>query len=172
MTIYQVKLVNHARATQRLQTSIQANLQDLFKQAFDGSSDSALVGLGTGTPNDSIVIHIVDDIASSYIQQQMKGSSIRVDAGGHTRTVGNVTGSEIYLRMDFGGHRSMVADREYARLAFHEALHNQFPAWSNADMHGPPGGGGLAGAIPREPMTQINKDLMRRGIAIKTPQLL
>jgi len=39
-------------------------------------------------------------------------------------------------------------------------------------MHGPDGGAGLASSPPQVPMTAANKDLMRRGIAIKNAQLL
>jgi hypothetical protein len=71
-----------------------------------------------------------------------------------------------------GGKRAALHDSAYARLAFHEAMHNQLPGWSNADMHGPNGGGGLAASPPQLPMTDKNKELMRRGIAIKNAQLL
>lgn len=170
MTTYNVRLVNHSRASARLQQAIKANLQDLFNQVFSGTSDGATVDWGTGSPSDSIVLHFVDDIASSYLQQHMAGSDIRGDAGGHTRTRGNVTGSEFYLHT--GDDRRSLRDSAYARLAFHESLHNQFPGWSNADMHGPSGGGGLAASPPQEPMTDGNKALMRRGIAIRNAQLL
>jgi hypothetical protein len=40
---------------------------------------------GTAAAADAIVIRVVDDIASSYIEQQMGGTNIRADAGGHTR---------------------------------------------------------------------------------------
>jgi hypothetical protein len=168
MSTFSVKLVNHTQATSGLQQRIQTNLQDLFNQVFSGTSDSAGVAWGTGTANDSIVLHFVADIASSYLQQQMPGSDIRADAGGHTRTRGQVTGSEFYL---LSGGRPLQ-DRAYARLAFHESLHNQLPGWSAADMHGPKGGDGLASINPHEPMTDKNKQLMRQGIATKNTQLL
>ena len=97
MATYSVKLVNHTNATARLQQSINTNLQDLFNQVFSGTSDRAVVDWGTGSASDSIVLHFVDDIASSYLQQQMPGQSIRGDAGGHTRTRGHVTGSQFYM---------------------------------------------------------------------------
>jgi hypothetical protein len=172
MATYSVKLVNHTNASPRLQQAILSGLQDLFNQVFDTTSDNATVNWGSGSPSDSIVIHLVDDIASSYIEQKMPGRTIRGDAGGHTRTSGNVTGSEIYLHMVIGNRRTMSRDDGYAKLAFHEALHNQFPAWSNAQMHGPAGGNGLALSPPQLPITQENKNLMRRGIAIKNAQLL
>ena len=172
MATYSVKLVNHTNATARLQQSIKTNLQDLFNQVFSGTSDRAVVDWGTGSTSDSIVLHFVDDIASSYLQQQMPGQDIRGDAGGHTRTRGHVTGSEFYMHTGAGQTRRSLHDSAYAKLAFHEALHNQFPGWSNTDMHGPNGGGGLAASSPQLPITEKNKELMRRGISIKNAQLL
>jgi len=166
---YSVKLVNHTRATDRLVRTIQTNLQNLFNQVFSGTSDSAVVAWGTAQNSDAIVLHFVDDIASSYLQQRMPGNDIRGDAGGHTRTRGSLTGSEFYLHSGAGRSRSMLHDHAYARLAFHEALHNQFPGWSNAEMHR---GGNLAASPPHEPVSAENKELMRRGIAIKNAQLL
>jgi hypothetical protein len=170
MATYSIKLINHTGASDRLCTAIKTNLQDFFDQVFSGTSDKALVDWGTGATSDSIVLHFVDDIASSYLQQQMPGTDIRGDAGGHTRSRGNVTGSEFYLHT--GPDHTSLRDRAYARLAFHESLHNQWPGWSNDDMHGPKGGGGLASSPPKEPLTDKNKDLMRRGIAMKNAQLL
>ena len=172
MATYSVKLVNHTNATARLQQSIKTNLQNLFNQVFSGTSDKTVVDWGTGSASDSIVLHFVDDIASSYLQQQMPGQDIRGDAGGHTRTRGHVTGSEFYMHTGAGQTRRSLHDSAYAKLAFHEALHNQFPGWSNADMHGPNGGGGLAASPPQLPITEKNKELMRRGISIKNAQLL
>ena len=172
MTTYCVKLVNHTKATDRLQQSIQAKLQNLFDQVFSDTSDNALVNWGIGSASDAIVLHFVDDIANSYLQQKMPGNDIRADAGGHTRTRGDVTGSEFYMHTGTGKTRVALHDSAYGRLAFHEALHNQFPGWTNADMHGKDGGGGLAASPPQEPMTDKNKELMRRGISLKNAQLL
>lgn len=169
---YSVKLVNHTNATVRLLQSIKKNLQDLFDEVFSGTNDKAVVDWGTGNTSDSIVLHFVNDIAGSYLQKQMPGSDIRGDAGGHTRTRGHATGSEFYMHTGTGGTSRMLHDSAYARLAFHEALHNQFPGWTNADMHGPDGGGGLAASPPHAPMSEKNKELMRRGISIKNQQLL
>jgi hypothetical protein len=168
MATYSVKLVNHTGATDRLKESIKKHLQDLFDQVFDGTSDKAVVDWGAGAASDAIVLHFVPDIEHSYISEKWPGNEIRADAGGHTRTRGKVTGSEFYLH---SGGKSLH-DLSYAKLAFHEALHNQFPGWSNDDMHGRNGGGGLAASPPQLPMTDKNKELMRRGIAIKNEQLL
>ena len=166
---YTIKLVNHTRATARLQNAIATHLQEFFTKAFESVPDSAKVEWGSGVPSDAVVIHVVDDIASSYLQQKMGGSDIRVDAGGHTRNRGHLTGSEIYLHTVINGKRSMMQDRAYGRIAFHEALHNQFPGWSNSDMHSK---GSLAGSPPQEPLTADVGDLMRRGLSMKNAQLL
>jgi hypothetical protein len=169
MATYSIKLVNHTRASARLQTAIATNLQEFFTKAFESVADSAKVEWGTGVPTDAVVIHVVDDIASSYLQQQMGGADIRGDAGGHTRNRGHLTGSEIYLHTVIGGKRSMMQDRAYGRLAFHEALHNQWPGWSNHDLHAK---GSLAASPPQEPLTAAVAELMRRGLSMKNAQLL
>ncbi|HVS38792.1 MAG TPA: hypothetical protein VMS17_24765 [Gemmataceae bacterium] len=168
MASYSVKLVNHTRATDRLQQSIKMHLQGLFDQVFDGTNDKAAVDWGTGAASDSIVLHFVQDVDHSYLSDKWPGNEIRADAGGHTRTRGKISGSEFYFRSG-GTH---LHDVGYAKLAFHEALHNQFPGWSNDDLHGSKGGGGLAASPPQLPMTDTNKEMMRRGLAVKNEQLL
>jgi len=126
------------------------------------------VDWGAGAASDAIVLHFVEDVDHSYLSEKWPGNEIRVDAGGHTRTRGKITGSEFYYR---GGGRPLH-DVSYAKLAFHEALHNQLPGWSNDDLHGEKGGGGLAASPPQLPMTDKNKELMRRAIAVKHEQLL
>ena len=169
MTVFSIRLVNHTKATPRLQGAIETHLQDLFNQVFVGTSDSATVGWGTAVAADSIVIHLVDDIADSYLQQKMPGNTIRADGGGHTRLRGKVTGSEIYLHPVIGGRRTMVQDRAYAKIAFHEALHNQWPGWSNQEIHAKDG---MATSPPGDQLSADNKTFMRRGMAIKNQQLL
>ena len=90
MATYSVKLVNHTNATARLQQSIKTNLQNLFNQVFSGTSDKTVVDWGTGSASNSIVLHFVDDIASSYLQQQMPGQDIRGDAG-YTLVLGGMS---------------------------------------------------------------------------------
>ena len=99
----------------------------------------------------------------------MPGSDIRGDAGGHTRNRSHITGSEIYLHIVVNGRRTMSQDRGYAKLAFHEALHNQWPGWSNKDLHDL---GSLAAATPVEPLTEKVAEFMRRGLSMKNAQLL
>ena len=58
-----------------------------------------------------------------------------------------------------------------ARLAVHEALQNLFPFWKKGELH-VNGGGGLALKNPQLPMTERNKEMLRRGLSVKNPQLL
>lgn len=172
MAQYSIRLVDHTNSSDTLKQRIKKQIQDLFNEVFNGQSDNAAVEWGTGTQSDAIVLHFVEDVPNSYISQKMPGASHRADGGGFTRTRGNITGSEFYKFMVISGERTMVKDIGYAKIAFHESLHNQFPAWSNNDMHGPDGGGGLAASPPQLPLTEKNKELMRRGISIKNDQLL
>jgi hypothetical protein len=172
MANFSVKLVDHTQDSAKLRPLIQKPLQDFFNEVFTGTSDSAAVDWGTGVPSDQIVLHFVEDVDHSYIDEKMPGNNIRGDAGGHTRLQNSITGSEFYKVAVFDGKRSQVKATAMARLAFHEAMHNQFPGWSNADMHGPLGGAGLAASPPQHSLTDTNKALMRKGMAIKNAQLL
>jgi hypothetical protein len=172
MAKFSVKLVDHTQGSAKLEPLIQKPLQGLFNEVFAGTSDSATVDWGTGMPSDQIVLHFVEDVAGSYLSQKMPGNSIRGDAGGHTRLQTGITGSEFYKVAVFDGKRTQVKATAMARLAFHEAMHNQFPGWTNAEMHGPLGGGGLATSPPQHSLSEKNKELMRRGMAIKNAQLL
>lgn len=173
MASYIVKLVDHTSSSDNLKQRIQTRIQGLFDEVFVGTPDDATVEWGTGDPSDTIVLHFVRDVPASYIVQQMPGGSVLAPhLAGHTRTRAGVTGSEFYKFVLINGTSTMVTDIAYAKAAFHEAMHNQYPYWSNDDMHGPDGGFGLAASPPQLPMTDRNKALMRAGMAIKTKQLL
>ncbi|HLW78351.1 MAG TPA: hypothetical protein VKU44_02030 [Terriglobia bacterium] len=172
MATFTVKLVDHTNSSDGFKQRIKSHIQTLFDQVFRGTSDSAIVDWGAGAANDAVVLHFVDDTGSSYIQQQWPGSDIRVDAGGHTRTRGNVTGSEFYKHDVVGGKRTMMQDTGYAKIVFHETLHNKLTGWTADQLHGTQGGGGLALLHPQLPMTDRNIALMRQGLAAKNAQLL
>jgi hypothetical protein len=74
MATYTVKLVNHTRATDRLKNAIKSGLQGFFNEVFDKTSDSAVVDWGSGVASDAIVLHFVDDIAASYLDQKWRQS--------------------------------------------------------------------------------------------------
>jgi hypothetical protein len=170
MANFTVKLVDHTSSSDNLKKRLATSIQGLFTQVFQGTNDSATVSWGTSDASDTLILHFVPDIAGSYIEAQWPGATIRGDAGGHTRTRNNVTGSEFYKHMVIGGQRTMVRDDAYGRLAFHEALHNR-TGLGNTDLHGPNGGGGLATSPPGNALTDANKDMMRKGLARSVAQL-
>jgi hypothetical protein len=176
MAQYSIKLVSHVAGESRLQMLIAKHLQDMFTKVFEGTSDAATVAWGTGMAADSIVLHFVPDRAHSYLTQVWPDAlnHSRLHAGGHTEPRSPRTGSEFYLwareEGDSTPHRYTALG--YAKIAFHECLHNQFP-YRGGDMHGPFGGGGLAALVPHGDLpNQTNIELMRRGLAIKNAQLL
>jgi hypothetical protein len=172
MAQFTIKIVDHTNSSDGLKGRIQNQLQGLFNEVFADTKDSATVSWGTGAASDNAVIHFVDDVGSSYIDAQWKGATIRADAGGHTRSRGKVSGSEFYKHDVIGGKRTMMRDGSYGNIAFHELLHNVLPGWSADDLHGDKGGGGLAAAHPKRPLTPKNIELMRSGLSVKTEQLL
>jgi hypothetical protein len=171
MASYSVKLIDHTGSDSSFKDGIGKHLQGFFDEVFARTADSATVQWGTAVPSDRIVLHFVEDVPSSYIQQKMPGRSISLANCGFTRTPGgsNVTGSEFYKFV--GSARNRYTFAGYAKCAFHEAMHNQYPYWSDADMHGPDGGFGLAAFPAKVPMTAKNKVLMRNGMAIPNRQL-
>jgi hypothetical protein len=182
MAVFTVKLVDHTGSTASLQARIKTEIQGLFKQLFDGSSDSVTVDWGTYAPSDRIVLHFAPDIASSYILQQFPGgAAIPTKNAGFTRTRNGVTGSEFYKHVLIDGKRHLLQDIGYAKNALHEAMHNQYPYWSDDDMHGSAGerkagkvgsgGGGLAGYPATLPVTARNKELMQKMGIRKIAQL-
>ena len=170
MANFTIKLVDHTGSSDNLKGRLKTAIQGLFTQVFQGTSDSATVSWGASDRSDTLIIHFVPDIAGSYIEQQWPGATIRGDAGGHTRTRNNVTGSEFYKHMVISGRRTMVRDDAYGRLAFHESLHNR-SGLGNTDLHGPNGGGGLATSPPGAPLTAANITMMRQGLARAVQQL-
>jgi len=173
MASYTVKLVNRTRSTDRLLLAIQTKLQGFFNEVFKDTSDSATVQWGTGQVSDAVVVHFVTDKDNSYLKQLRPKEGGQHHAGGHT-SYGQPMGSEIYQHIvEPGGKRHMDTDSGYAKLAFHEILHNQFPNRSGADIHGTFGGGGFADAVVQgDRPNDRNKEIMRQGLSVKTAQLL
>src|SRR5262249_54453789 len=144
MTVYSVKLVDHIDGhgplgvmivqdrREKKDEAIRASIQRVLGLAFDGTSDSVAVSWGTGSPNDNLVLHFVEDIAHSYLRKKWpKMKAPDPDAGGHTHALsdGSLSGTELYRTRPDGPLRA----RRYGALAFHEALHNLFP--KRGDQH-------------------------------------
>jgi hypothetical protein len=171
---YSVKLVSHVTGEDHLQTLIQQHLQTMFSKVFEGTSDAVTVSWGSGVASDQIVLHFVKDRASSYLASVWPDALThsRLHAGGHTEPRPPRTGSEFYLwaKDEDSGESHRYTARGYAKIAFHESMHNQFPY---QDVHGTFGGGGLASLVPQGDLpNDKNIEVMRRGMAIKNEQLL
>jgi hypothetical protein len=120
MANFRVTLSDHTQgSTDQLRQLISRHLQDFFNEVFAGTSDGATVTWGTAAASDALVIHFVEDVASSYISQRMPGSAHRPDGGGFTREQRGVTGSEFYKLVLTGGTPSRYNATGYAKIAFH-----------------------------------------------------
>ena len=134
---------------------------------FKGTSDSAIVRWGTGATADTIVLHFVEDVASSYIVKVMKRPpSINPLAGGHTTLRSHVTCSEFYRVITARGGKSRVpSGKESAKIALHECFHNVWPGWEESDLMGH---GGIADTPIGPDLNQWDIDTLRRGIGLKS----
>jgi hypothetical protein len=167
MANYSIKLVDRTGSPKSVTQSIQSELKNFFDRVFAEASDKATVVWGTGSTSDDIVLHFVEDVARSYIVQTMKRPpQINPLAGGHTSSRGHKICSEFYKTVTGrGGKTRTQSGKDYAKLAFHECLHNVFPAWTEQDLMGH---GGLADTPVGADLDQFDIDTLRRGIAIKS----
>jgi len=166
MAKYSIKLVDHVGSEADLKSEFRTVLQGFFTKTFDGSSDSATVTWGTGDKEDTIIVHFVEDIASSYITQKMTNARINPRAGGHTKLQKHKVCSEVYYTVATkDGTTRTLKGPESARLAYHECLHNVFPNWTEDDLKGH---GGLAETPVGADIAKFDIETMRRGIAIKS----
>ena len=116
--------------------------------------------------SDDIVLHFVSDVGSSYIVKTMpRPPKINSFVGGHTTLRGHVICSEFYRTVAKRGGKREMSARDYAKLAFHECLHNVFPGWDEKDFMGH---GGLADTPVGPDLNQWDIDTLGRGIAIKS----
>lgn len=170
--MYTVKLVDHTNTEIGWRLRLVYEIQKLFDQCTEGSSKHAVVSWDNAVNTDNLVIHFVKDVEHSYIQQKMPGAPLKEFIGGHTRHKSGVSGSEIYKFVGPRDNRHQLTHIEYAKLALHESLHNLHPGWTQDDLHGHRGGGGLAASPPQLPPTNVNKEMIQRGLSIRNPQLL
>jgi hypothetical protein len=167
MANYSIKLVDHTSSATQITSGVQSEIKGFFDRVFAKTSDSASVGWGTGSTSDDIVLHFVKDVSDSYIRKTIKkNAKISPNAGGHTTLHGHKICSEFYLNVvDSQGKARPMSNRDYARLAFHESLHNVFPAWTENDLMGH---GGLADTPIGKDLGQFDIDTMRKGISLKS----
>lgn len=164
MASYSIKLCDHTASSNQVKNPIHSELQGFFNRVFSGTSDTSTVAWGSGSQSDDIVLHFAADVSSSYIVQTMRRPPrINPLAGGHTTLRDHVICSEFYKTVTIRGRTRTLSGRDYAKLAFHECLHNVFPAWTEHDLMGH---GGLADTPVGPDLNQWDSDTLRRGIAI------
>lgn len=170
MANYSVTLVDHTQGSAKLLPLIQKHFQTLLDDVFSGTADSASATWGTAAGTEALVLHFVENVASSYVLQKLPGKPIASKDGGFTRTQNGTTGSEFYKFVDFDGTVSQVRASGMAALAFHEAMHNK-TGWDNNKLHGPDGGGGVATSPAGHTLTTKNRSIMQTAMAGTNTQL-
>jgi hypothetical protein len=174
MATYSIKLVEHADYKPAQEQSIQAAVKQVFDRAFDGTADAVVVAWGSGTSADNLVVHFVPDVDHSYLKQRWPNANINPMAGGHTYTGDRpLAGTEVYRKRNGTLFHPIIL----SFTVFHEAMHNLFPFQTTAFVHELDGGGKAAGlanahySVETE-MTIHNKELIRQGFSVKSPQYL
>src|SRR5437879_4397506 len=166
MANYSIKLCDHTGSPNTVTQGIESALQQFFTRTFSGTSDKATVGWGKGSASDDIVLHFVADVAHSYIVQVMaRPPKISPLVSGHTSSRNHRICSEFYKTVTIHGTSQTLSGLRYAKLAYHESLHNVFPAWTEQDLMGH---GGLADTPVGPDLNQWDIDTMRRGISTKS----
>jgi hypothetical protein len=165
MASFTIKLVDHTGSPNSVTASIQSELQGFFNRVFSGTSDSATVSWGAASTSDSIIVRLVEDVANSYIVKTMKRApALASNIGGHTTLRGKEICSEIYKTVPGHTGKKAPSGKDYAKLAFHECLHNVLPGWDEKDFMGK---GGLADSPVGADLNQRDIDLLLKGIGIK-----
>ena len=170
MAAYLIKIVNHTSLPRGQLQAICAALQAFYSQVFQGTSDRATVQVGTGAASDNIVIHFMEDVDHSYIQQVMPGGkALRKTIAGHTRQHRGVVCSEIYWRLLIRGTVQELQPVRYAQSAFHESMHNVDPDATEEKINTT---GGLGSNPVGSDLTDDNKTWIRSKISTRRKQQL
>jgi hypothetical protein len=167
-----VTLVDHTNSP-KLRPLIAHELEKILLDLVSVDGEVSVVNLRwmTASPADGdqdLVLHFVNDIASSYVAQKMPGPPIKPYDGGVTRPGPDKTGSEFYKFPVINGVRTQFKAIGYAKLAAHEAMHN-VTRLSNAQMHPQ---GGIADSPPRLPVNDANQTSFQAGLSNIPNQLL
>jgi len=168
-----VTLVDHTNSPQLI-SLIQTHLEDIFCDLLYSASEAAVVNIRsiTMTPkaeDQDLVLHFVDNIASSYIAANMPGPPIKPVDGGVTRPRQDKTGSEFYkIAIDEKGKPSRWTAMGYAKVAAHEAMHN-VTGLDNDTLHPQ---GGIGGKPPNLPVNDANRKAFQAALGKIPKQLL
>jgi hypothetical protein len=169
-----ITLVDHTRsANDNLRVLIKRAVADIFADLLFSRSEATVVNIRwmTVSPADGdqdLVLHFVENVASSYVSQKMPGKAHRIDGGGFTRTQADRTGSEFYLLPLSDGRPTRLTATGYAKLAVHEALHNM-TGMNNTQLHAQ---GGVAGSPPHLPVNDANRRSAQGALGSIPAQLL
>ncbi|HXW16089.1 MAG TPA: hypothetical protein VEN79_16395 [Terriglobia bacterium] len=169
-----VTLVDHTNSPQ-LMPLIMQHLGDILRDLLFSRSEQAVVNIRSVTTSPAgadqdLVLHFVDNIASSYVAAQMPGPAITPVDGGVTRPRPEKTGSEFYkFPTDING-RSLGQFKAigYAKLAAHEAMHN-VTRLDNSKLHPQ---GGIGGSPPHLPVNDANRKAFQAALGNIPKQLL
>jgi hypothetical protein len=152
-------------------------VEDLFKQVIArpecpfGEARCFPAGPGTNMDPGELLAYFLPDKRSSIIRSN-GGANASLEAGGATWDSGRGIISEVYVD---DGLSNAIYKELFARIVFHELMHNKLDASSGTtvlnDLH-TDGGAGLASspvAYNTAPTNQ-NKSLMARNLASPMPQ--
>jgi hypothetical protein len=169
-----VTLVDHTDSP-RLIPLIQKHLEDIFRDLLSSQSEPAVVNMRfiTTPPkagDQDLVLHFVNDIASSYVAANMPGAPIKPEDGGVTRPSPKKTGSEFYKFPTDQNGKSLgqFTAIGYAKLAAHESMHN-ITRLDNATLHPQ---GGIGGSPPHLPVNDANRKAFQAALGNIPDQLL
>ena len=169
MADYRIKMINRTSLSEGQVQPICAALQAFYSQVFQGTSDGAVVQVGTGAPGDNIIIHLVEDVGHSYIQQVMPGTALRPMIAGHTRERRGTVCTEIYRRVLIRDTVRELPPLRYAETAFHESMHNVDPDATEEQINQT---GGLGSNPIGHTLTDDNKTWIRSKITTHRRQQL
>jgi hypothetical protein len=156
-----VTLVDHTEGTKPgFLPHILSIFLDLLLDCFGAGTTTVSGRIGIADGSEDLVIHWVQEVQSSYVKLRLPGANPGANKGGHTHHHGGIVGSEIYRVPHDGGPRHRPPE-VFARLAFHEALHNK-TGLGNAGLHPH---GSLAASPPDPPLTDPVRQLMSNAMA-------
>jgi hypothetical protein len=149
---------DHENFKVRIMRELQDILMDLLY------SDSEITAVNTRWMSQSpasgaqdLVIHWAPDRNQSYLLQKWASTNIAQNAGGHTKQVGKVVGSEFY-RIP-----KLRTPKAYALIVAHEIMHN-ITNLNNHQMHGQMGVAGDPQGTPHLPVLDNDRKLLQDGL--------
>jgi hypothetical protein len=169
-----VTLVDHTNSPQ-LMPLIQKHLEDILSDLLFSPSEPSVVNMRSiimrpNADDQDLVLHFVNNIASSYVAANMPGPPIKPVDGGVTRPAPSKTGSEFYKFPTDQNGRSLGQFRAigYAKLAAHEAMHN-VTRLDNNTLHPQ---GGIGASPPNLPVNDANRKAFQAALGNIPDQLL